>query len=92
LPGAGLEPRHYHPPGSPGVQCPVLVKLVLITIQTVLSNSWHSWTRAQPLGVGGSGPPKTWMEHPNFLMKSMITVTLQTAVHETGISVFCSVQ
>jgi len=45
-------------------------------------------------GSGRSGLPKIWTDHPNFLMKSvMITVTQQTAVHETAYTIrilFCT--
>jgi len=52
-------------------------------------------TRAQPLGGrGGLDSPKIWTDHPNFLMKSVITVTQQPAVHEDGHSIrilFCTI-
>jgi len=49
-------------------------------------------------GFGGFGTPpqkkKNWTDYPNFLMKSVITVTEQTAIHETGYTIrmmFCTI-
>jgi len=69
---------------------------VMSIIFDSLTNVISDWTlnclRSKGANTGGivgvrtPSPPKKkiWTDHPNFLMKNVITVTQQTAVHETG--------